>query len=638
MLFRRVPSFLFAILVILSFVPAVRSDNFIEQLRRDVIGEYENDPERNRRLANILDRQGLSDSALPFFLRAAELDPQSIVCKKELARCLKKLNRRDEAIKIYQSIFDLAPNNSQIAWDLVSLLEESERFEESESILLRLIAGTEDRHLHLSQISQLTDLAIRHHRVEELLKTVSKESFIPNSCERALLRSQILIQCERLTEALQILEEELTREESSGEIPDPNILDHLVSVTFLTGNTTLNKKYSQLRADLYPTNENLREAEESQKRYNKCFAAKIEYYRAESSSFLQDLPHLLLNPHTRNDVIPFALSSIPVIQAEQVNESFNGIPLLFHEIFSSHREYSESAVSLWKLLRSRFVSSPSYEGNKEKLYLSLVGIPSEISKKFSDEMTADFLFLLNRDILWEGYWTANGWKSLFETILDSVTDTKSISIKLDSSDVTAGTTEKTLRAKAVILFYQHDLSEQTYELLQSLNLLSPHEESLKSDWTLFHAMKSIPEQKIQLDLAKAYLARIPLTVGTPDERFVVKEFQKASIASGDPNLINAATTPILERLERDFRLAAQTNSDGNATITDPETGDTHDIHIYEILNDLLDTAIELKTLGLSKEVVKMYHLYREGTKRWANQEGLGVFYFEELKKIVSESE
>ena len=638
MFFRHISPFLHAILVVLSFTPVVRSDNFVEQLRRDVIGKHENDPERNRRLANILDRQGLSNDALPYFRRATELDPQSVVCKRDLARCLKKLNRHDEAIDIYRSIFDIAPQNGQIASDLASLLEESGRIEESESILLRLIAETDDGHLRLSQISQLTDLALRHHRVEKLLKTFSEKSFISNPCERALLISQILIQCERFTEAFQILKEEFTREESNGEPPDPILLDRLVSVTLSIGDTTLNMEYSRLRAVLYPTDENLREAEKSLERYNNSFAVKMEYYRAEPSSFLNDLPRLLLNPNTRNDVIPFALSFIPTIPTEQITESFRGIPLLFREIFSSREEYTESAVSLWKLLRSRLAALPNSEKNEVELYLILIRIPSKTCRMFSDEMTEDFLFLLDEDALWEGCWTANGWQSLFETMLDSVPDIKSVSSKLDSNDHTAEMTDNTLRAKAVILFYQHDLSDGTYELLQSLDLLSPHVESLKSDWTLFHVMKNNPDPTLQLDLAEAYRARIPLIAGTPDERFVISEFRKASIASGDTTLINAATAPILERLEHNFRLAAQTDSNGNTIITDPETGEMRNVNIYEILNELLETAAELKALGLSKEVIAMYHHYGEGTAWWSNQEGRGVFYFEELKKIVSESE
>lgn len=638
MLFRRVFPFLPVLLVVSSLISFARSDTFVEQLRRDVIGKRENDPERNKRLAILLERHGLPEDAILYYRRAVELDPLSIDNKRKLARCLAKLDRTDEALEIYQTLFEINPKDHLTATNLISLLEECGRIEEAESIFLRLISETEDIHLRLAVVSRLADMALRHQRIEEILKTVSGNSQISDPCEKALLLSQIYIQCGRLTEAFHVLEEEYFREESMGVTPNQLLLDHLIDTTFSTDNAAANMKYCRIRATFYSTDENLKEAEESQNRYHESFDTQKKYYRADPSLFLSDLPQLLLIPKTRDETISFAFSFIPEIPAEQIAESFDVIPPLFRETLFSRQEYQESAIKLWKQLLASLTKLPRSEKMKAELYVSLVGIAPDIGKSFSDEMTKDFLFLLNEDVLWKGYWSSEGWNSLLGTILRSVSDLDAISNTLNSNDRQTTSTDDIRRAKTVLLFYRRDYSEQTYELLRSLNLLSPQTKSLDRDWTLFHEMKNDSNPFLQRDLTEAYRARLPLVVGTPDEHFVISEYRKAAIASGDSDLIEAAVAPMLKSLERNFQLAAQTNSAGNATTIDPNTGATRIINIYEILIGLLDVATELKSLGLSKEVAAMYHHYGKGKDWWINQEGQGVFYFEELKNIVSESE
>lgn len=637
MLFRLISPFLSAVLIIFFFIPAVKSESFVEQLRNDVLGKREKDPERNRRLANLLDRQGLPDDALIYYRKAAELDPHSMVYKRELARSLKNLNRTDEAIEIYQFLFDNDPKDGKTATDLASLLEENGTIEESESIYLRLISETKDPLIRLGQISQLANFAVRHQRIEQLIKAVSDESFIQDPGERALLLSQIYVQSRRFAEAFKVLEEELLREESDGKIPEQLLLDRLIDITHSTDDTTANMKYNRLRASLYPNSDNLKKAEESQQKYGESFDAKKEHYDAEPVTFLNDLPNLLFDPKTRDNTLAFALSFIPTIPTEMIDEAFDGIPLLFREILSSRREYLESAVPLWKQLRSKLELLPGAERRKVELYEPLIGIPPEMGKLFSEEMTEDFINFLNEDVLWEGFWTSDGWKSLFETILES-TNSEIISAKLNSGDNITAPTEDVLRANAILRLYQQDFSEQTHNLLRSIDLRSTRAESLCADWTLLNMMKNDPDPELRRDLAEAYRARIPLTLNTSAEHFVVSEYRKAAVRSGDNDLIRSAVDPILKRLERNFCLAAQTDSTGNVTTTDPKSNGTCIVNVYEILNELLDDAAELDSLGLSKDVAVMYHRYGEGKEWWANQEGQGVFYFEELKKIVSKSE
>ncbi len=637
MLFRLISPFLSAVLIIFFFIPAVKSESFVEQLRSDVLGKREKDPERNRRLANLLDRQGLPDDALIYYRKAAELDPHSMVYKRELARSLKNLNRTDEAIEIYQFLFDNDPKDGKTATDLASLLEENGTIEESESIYLRLISETKDPLIRLGQISQLADFAVRHQRIEQLIKAISDESFIQDPGERALLLSQIYVQSRRFAEAFKVLEEELLREESDGKIPEQLLLDRLIDITHSTDDTTANMKYNRLRASLYPNSDNLKKAEESQQKYGESFDAKKEHYDAEPVTFLNDLPNLLFDPKTRDNTLAFALSFIPTIPTEMIDEAFDGIPLLFREILSSRREYLESAIPLWKQLRSKLELLPGAERRKVELYEPLIGIPPEMGKLFSEEMTEDFINFLNEDVLWEGFWTSDGWKSLFETILES-TNSEIISAKLNSGDNITAPTEDVLRANAILRLYQQDFSEQTHNLLRSIDLRSTRAESLCADWTLLNMMKNDPDPELRRDLAEAYRARIPLTLNTSAEHFVVSEYRKAAVRSGDNDLIRSAVDPILKRLERNFCLAAQTDSTGNVTTTDPKSNGTCIVNVYEILNELLDDAAELDSLGLSKDVAVMYHRYGEGKEWWANQEGQGVFYFEELKKIVSKSE
>ena len=637
MLFRLISPFLSAVLIFFFFIPAVKSDSFVEQLRSDVLGKREKDPERNRRLANLLDRQGLPDDALIYYRKAAELDPHSMVYKRELARSLKNLNRTDEAIEIYQSLFDTDPKDGQTATDLASLLEENGKIEESESIYLRLISETKDPLIRLGQISQLADFAVRHQRIEQLINAISDESFIQDPGERALLLSQIYLQSRRFAEAFKVLEEELLREESDGKIPEQLLLDRLIDITQSTDDTTANIKYSRLRASLYPSGDNLKKAEESEQKYGESFDAKKEHYDAEPATFLNDLPNLLFDPKTRDNTLAFALSFIPKIPTEMIDEAFDGIPLLFREILSSRREYLESAIPLWKQLRSKLELLPGAERRKVELYEPLIGIPPEMGKLFSEEMTEDFINFLNEGVLWEGFWTSDGWKSLFETILES-TNSEIISAKLNSGDNITAPTEDVLRANAILRLYQLDFSEQTHNLLRSIDLRSTRTESLCADWTLLNMMKNDPDPELQRDLAEAYRARIPLTLNTSAEHFVVSEYRKAAVRSGDNDLIRSAVDPILKRLERNFCLAAQTDSTGNVVTTDPKSNGICIVNVYEILNELLDDAAELDSLGLSKDVAVMYHRYGEGKEWWTNQEGQGVFYFEELKKIVSKSE
>lgn len=638
MLNRCFLPFLFAFFLFLLLISPVKSDDFVEQLRRDVLGKRENDPERNRRLANLLDRQGLPEDALLYYRRAAELLPQSPVYQRDLANSLKKLGRTDEAIGVYRSLVETEPANSQTVAGFVSLLEETGNFEEAESVYFRLIKKNDDPRLRMGWISQLADLALRHQRIDGLLKTVMEESFIPNQGERALLLSQIYMQCGQTSEALRVLEEELLREEKHGETVDLLLLDRLVDVTFLTGDISANLKYNNFRASLNPTAENLKETEESEKRFNGSLEAKKDHYSSNPKEFLDDLPQLLLSQNSGADVIPFALSFLPEIPMEMIAESFLGIRILFREIFFSRQEFRDSAVTLWKQLRKHFEALPDSKRAITELYVSLIGIPSESGKLLSDELTNDFSFLLNEHVLWEGYWASDGWKSLFETLLESVSTITSISAMLNSDDSISQTEENTRRAQVVLLFHQHDYSQRTYEEFRSLNLSSPSAESLSADWTLFHEMKDVSDPAIQHFLAEAYRVRIPLTANTPDERFVVLEYRKAALASGDSEQIKTIAAPLLNRLEQNFILAALADSTGNITQTDSETGESHVVSIYEVLNELLDTAIELKSLGLSKEVAVMYHRYGAKEGWWTNQEGQGVFFFEELKKIVSESE
>lgn len=638
MSYRCFLPFLFALFLSLLLISSVRSDNFVEQLRRDVLGKRENDPERNRRLANLLDRQGLPEDALFYYRRAAELLPQSSVYQRDLANSLKRLGRTDEAIGVYRTLMEAESANSQTVADFVSLLEEAGKFEEVESVYFRLIEKNDDPRLRMGWISQLADLSLRHQRIDGLLGTVMEESFIPDKGEKALLLSQIYLQCGQTSEALRVLEEELLREEKYGESVDRLLLDRLVDVTILTGDASANLKYNNLRASLNPTAENLKETEESQKRYNRSFEAKKDYYRGNPKEFLDDLSQLLLDPNSGADVIPFALSFLPEIPVEMIAESFPGIHILFREIFFSRQEFRDSAVTLWKQLRKQFAVLPDSKRAITELYVPLIGIPSESGKLLSDELTNDFSFLLNERVLWEGYWASDGWKSLFETLLESVSTITPISAMLNSDDPVFQAEENTRRAQVVLLFHQRDFSQRTYEEFRSLNLLSPNAESLSADWTLFHEMKDSSDLAIQHFLAEAYRVRIPLIVDTPDERFVISEYRKAALASGDNEQIKTIAAPLLDRLEQDFILAASADSTGNITQTDSETGESHVVSIYEVLNELLDTAIELKSLGLSKEVAVMYHRYGEGEAWWTNQEGQGVYFFEELKKIVSESE
>ncbi len=638
MMFRIFINILFFFSLIFAVSPVVKSDDLVEQLREDVLGRDQYNPSKNKRLADLLQGQGLKEEAVFYYRRASELNPESVPFKKELAQSLIKLERIEDGIEVYKEIFESDPGDEESAVVLANLLEGAGRVEESEAVYWELISATRDVPSRLRVATRMAELAQNHRRIEVLLDSVSGQSVFSTSGERALFLSQVYASLNKISEAQQVLERELTAEESAGKEPDLFLLNRLIEMTRLTGDLDANLRYNKRRALLCPSPENLSELERAGLEYRKSFRAKEEYYRGNPGEFLDDLSQFLTDPKTKNEAVSFSIDFLPDISSEQIAGSLDGIVVLFRDILFSRQENWTLAADLWKRIRLSIRAVPEFKSPLAEFYRTLIGVPPELGKTFSREETEDFQTLLELGTVWEGYWTANGWTSLFGTMLDSVSDPEPFFSELSRIDSARVAKEDIKRADILLMFRQEKFFQARVMIQEADFLDTPHPRALSADWTLFHEMKRDPDSSTQEFLAEAYRKRIPLTAGSPDERFVLSQFRRAALASGNDEMIAMAAAPLIENLEKNFVLACQSDPTGISTHTDPNTGETHQVSIYEILNELLDTATELKAMGLSKETTAMYHRYGEGKDWWAKNEGQGVFFFEELKKIVEETE
>ncbi|MGI5830956.1 MAG: tetratricopeptide repeat protein [Thermoguttaceae bacterium] len=619
------------------FLCATESGDLVHHLKQDILGRRENDPARNRRLADTLDRQGLPDDALLYYRRAVELAPESFPNRLALARALKKTGNIEESIPVYVAACELSPDNVPCARELAGLLEEMGRIEEAETVYWKLITGIPDTLSRLGVVSRLAALSERHQRTERLLSEISESSLFLTSKERALAYSQVFFQAKRFAEAQQVLEEELESEWRSGVAADPLLLARLIDIASEAEKPGDDLKYNRLRAELYPTAENRRQLEASEERFRHSFRGREASYRAEPKKFLDDLNASLLNPKTRNEAASFAIEFLPEISPEQIADSPEGVIRLFREELFPRPDRWRFAVSLWHPIRTGLRTLPDSDDLLRAFSATLIGVLPELGQNFTAELTEEFLAHPESDSFWDGYWTSDGWQSLFGTLLDSGAGTDLFLEKLTHGDFDTAAAENVKRATAAIRFRRGDFSEARH-LLQSGDFLDPPRiEWLHADWALFREMENDTEPPLLEFLTRLYRDRLPLAA--PEEReFVLTCYRRVASKSRNAVLLQEAAAPLLDKLERNFALAEKTDTGGNVRMVDPTTGEERSVNIYEILNELLDAATELQGLGLSKETAAMYHRYGEGKPWWTDQEGQGVFYFEKLKKIVEESE
>lgn len=627
--------FFFLVFLLAPFFAAAGSDQLVDRLYREVVGEKENDPARNKRLADILERQGLREEALVYYKRAAENAPESVSCNLALARSLKDSDQIDEAILVYEKILQIAPENQRYTDEIINFLENAGRIEEAEAFYWKLITVSSDMTARLGVASRLAEFAVRNQKTDQLGDEFhSHTSFLPPS-ERAILRSQIDLQLGRNADARQILKEELSAELARNETPSSMLLARLVHVARQERDFENAREYSRMLYRLYPTAENRYELDISEDQFRNSPEKKQEYYVSHPEVFLDSLPQLLLNPQTRSETVSSALSLLPTITPEQLTSSIEGVVILFTEVLFPHPENWEEAASLWHTLWNKIHTFPNSSPAQEKFLGILTGIPPQLGKRFVPELTERFIADPGAPLFWNGFWSSQGWESLLGTLLQSEADTQLILHSLENRNFAPSIQQ---RAALAIDFSRGEFAKawETFQLSGILNV--PHLETLSEDWTILREMEKDPLPAHQGVLTCLYRDRLSLVAGTADEKFVLVHYRKAAFASQNPVLLKEAAMPLLEKLEHYFKLAERTGGTGNITITDPETGKDSNLNIYEILNTLLDTALELKSLGFSDEIVVFYRRYGEGKEWWTDLEGQGVYYFSELKKIIEDTE
>ena len=636
MLFRGFSLYL-VFLLFSSFLAAADSDLLVNRLRQEIIGTRENDPARNKRLAEILERQGFKEEALVYYQRATENAPDSVSCKLALARSLGNLGKIDETIRVYEEILKIEPNNERCADEMICFLESAGKVEEAEAFHWKLVAASKDTPARLSAANRLIDFAVRHRRTDHLLNDFQTQNCFSSSAEKAIFLSQIYLQLGRKAEAYETLKEELSAALARDTPPAAILLDRLIHYAKQEEDIKNALEYSRILYRFYPTAENRHELEILENLFQDSPQKQYEYFSSHPDVFLDSLLKLLSNPQTRNEAASFAVSFLPKIPPEQLASSAEGIRFLFTNLLFPYPEKWEKATELWHTLWNHAQTHADSASLREELLRTLIGVPPQLGKIFAPELIEQFTADPESDLFWEGYWSPQGWESLWETLLQSESDALLISA-LERKTFDPSEQHAVQRAILTIDFHRGDFSKAWENLLSSGLLDVPKPETLYADWTLLREMENDPLPSHQETLARLYRDRLPLVAGSPEEKFILLHYRKAVLASWNALLIEEAAAPLLETLERYFELAEQADDTGNVHTIDSKTGKNSDFNIYEILNTLLDTAIELKSLGLSDKTAALYHQYGEGKKWWTDLDGQGVFYFEELKKIIEEAE
>lgn len=616
------------LLVFIFSLPAF-GQNTLLQLRRSILGRHENDPARNEALADQLNENGLADEAVFYYQRTLELRPDSASCRIKLARLLKKSGDLNGAVETYKQLIQQFPTDESLVEELAEIFAEQNNFDGAVETYRNFFHENCDIQKRIDCIARLADLALSCDQLPRLLDCLGNEDFAVSSPqEKVLLTARALIQGRRRAEARTLLEEARKEPISPENEAVPFFPVLLLQIAEEESDWNAAVTYQKEISRTAPSPENQKRLDALLQRQSESFDAHIPSYRANPSLFIQDLARLLRDPVSREGAKRFAVSFLKEIPLSEINaNSFDGISLLFREFLFPNRKDWNDAVSLWKHLWGG--DSEFSADCRPALAETLIGIDPKLAKEFTAELRN--IMLHPAGLASTGYWSASGRESLLKTFLDSLPDT--VLSELSSSESTDDELE--LRLHAAVSFRRGD-SKEGLRLAQRLP--PPKRETLSADWALFREMENSSSWETQEFLAAAYRDRIPLVAGFPDEKDVTEHYRKAAAASKNPNLCGEAAAPLLDELETCFKLAEQTDLHGNTTQTDPQTGETVSINIYELLNRMLESARELQKLGLSKEVAKRYHRYGEGKRWWREEEGQGIFYFEELKTIIEDSE